>query len=196
MLLKLYDFSFSWLAFSKLGMQTEQAQMPVQLSARKFTVTENGNYVAFRLEKPKAATSEIPLSCHLVWGGGSILYSTVILVQQHIIEWLRLEGTSEIIRFQTPQHRQGCQLDQALEQVAQGPSNSVLSTSRDGASTSSLDNLLMSWSDQDPKCQNCPLPYKNLEHTQLSSLVSKVQTCISYLPANCRTVQVDTLYAT
>lgn len=60
--------------------------MPVQLNARKFTVTENGSYVAFGLQKPKAATPEIPLGCHLAWGGGSILYSAVILGKQQIIE--------------------------------------------------------------------------------------------------------------
>jgi len=44
--------------------------------------------------------------------------TVVILV---FIEWLGLEGTSWITKFQPPSHRQGCQpLDQVLDQIAQG----------------------------------------------------------------------------
>jgi len=42
--------------------------------------------------------------------------------QNRIIEWLGLERTSRIIKFQPPCHWQGCQLlDQVLQQIAQGP---------------------------------------------------------------------------
>ena len=55
------------------------------------------------------------------------------------IEWLGLEGTPRIIKFQPLCHRQGYQPPGLLlDQVAQGPSNLVLNTSRDGASTTSL----------------------------------------------------------
>ena len=38
------------------------------------------------------------------------------------MEWLGLEGTSRIIKLQSPSHRQGCQLlDQVLDQIPQGP---------------------------------------------------------------------------
>ena len=39
-----------------------------------------------------------------------------------VIEWIGLEGTSSITKFQLPCHRQGCQLlDHIVDQVAQGP---------------------------------------------------------------------------
>ena len=38
------------------------------------------------------------------------------------VECLELEGTSRIIRFQPPSHRQSCQLlDQVLDQIARDP---------------------------------------------------------------------------
>ena len=67
-----------------------------------------------------------------------ILSSLLSARRQHsmnhrLIEWLGLEGTSRIIRFQPPCHRQGWQpLDQVLDQAAQGPSNLALSLQRWG----------------------------------------------------------------
>ena len=59
-----------------------------------------------------------------------------------IVEWLQLEENSRIINFQPLCHRQGCQpLDQTLDQVARVPSNLVLNTSWDGASTTCLGSL-------------------------------------------------------
>ena len=59
-----------------------------------------------------------------------------------IIEWLGLEGTSRVIKFQPPCHRQGCQsLDQVLDQIAWAPPDLALNTSRNGTTTTSLGNL-------------------------------------------------------
>ena len=47
---------------------------------------------------------------------------TVQTQTHRITEWLGLEGTSRIIKFQPLCHRQGCQLlDQVLDQIVQGP---------------------------------------------------------------------------
>ena len=46
----------------------------------------------------------------------------IIPHSHRIIEWLGVEGTSRIIKFQLPCHRQGWKpLDQELDQVAQSP---------------------------------------------------------------------------
>jgi len=59
-----------------------------------------------------------------------------------MVECLGLAGTPRIIKFQPPCHRQGHQPpDLVLDEVARAPSNLVLSTFRDRASTTSLGSL-------------------------------------------------------
>lgn len=53
-------------------------------------------------------------------------------------EWFVLERTLNTVLFQTPSHRQG---HLPLDRVAQSPSNLVLDTVRERASTAPLDNL-------------------------------------------------------
>jgi len=59
-----------------------------------------------------------------------------------ITEWLGLEGTSRIIKFQHPFHRQGGQLlAQVLDQIAQGPIQPRLKHLQGTVSTASLGSL-------------------------------------------------------
>ena len=60
-----------------------------------------------------------------------------------IIEWLGLEGTSRITKFQLPCNRQGCQLlDQVMDQIwTRAPSSLALNTSSSRASTAALGSL-------------------------------------------------------
>ena len=52
---------------------------------------------------------------------------TELSVHEGVIEWLELEGISNIIQFYPLCHRQGCQpLHHALDQVAQGLAQSGL----------------------------------------------------------------------
>jgi len=45
-----------------------------------------------------------------------------VQMNHRIVKWLELEGTSRIIKFHAPHHRQSCQpLDQVLNQIAQSP---------------------------------------------------------------------------
>lgn len=66
-----------------------------------------------------------------------------------------LQETSRITEFQTPNHKQGYQpLDQVLDQIAPGPSNLALNSSRDGASTVFLGNLFQHITTQEKKSPN------------------------------------------
>jgi len=49
------------------------------------------------------------------------------------------------------------------------------------------------WLTGSDRTHQCPLflPYKSLEHTQFSSLIGKVETCISYFPTDCSMIQAE-----
>lgn len=66
----------------------------------------------------------------------------------HRIEWLRLEGSSRVIKFQTLCHRQSCQLlDRELDWAAQDPIL-VLNITRDEASSFSGEPVPMPYHSQ------------------------------------------------
>jgi len=66
-----------------------------------------------------------------------------ILFRYHrVIEWLGWQGTSSIVKFHPPCHSQGHNPpDLYYTRLPRAPSNLILNTSKDGASTTSLGSL-------------------------------------------------------